>query len=447
MYKRRIWVLALALTLFLFAGAAYMLYSPRWVYEVSINGQPVGYVNSLYEYELIMSDINAYAEEHWSCELIMNEEVSVRRVKVWSRVSSPSQVMAGIQDVATYKTSGWAIHVNGERVALVQSEKMAQDIIEDVKKHYQSSASNRVLVSATIQEDIELVRIPVDPSQLMDHKSVLALLLGGQEKIDTYVVRRGDTLSGIARSYSVSVDTLRNANPNVNKDLIQVGQVLKLESSSAILHVKTVEEVSVTEVIQRAVVYRENPDLSVRHDTIIQSGSDGSRQVTYKVEKVNGSETKRQQISSNIIKSAESRIIMPGSGYWASRPTSMFRFPLNTGSISSRFGAPRDYGPHRGLDIATSRGTPIYAAAGGTVRTRAYNSSYGYYVVIDHSNGYSTLYAHCSSIVSSIRPGQKVVRGQVIAYVGNTGRSTGPHLHWEVRRYNEVINPLNFFGN
>ncbi|MDD2283398.1 MAG: M23 family metallopeptidase, partial [Eubacteriales bacterium] len=71
----------------------------------------------------------------------------------------------------------------------------------------------------------------------------------------------------------------------------------------------------------------------------------------------------------------------------------------------------------------------------------------GRYIVLQHANGYSTLYAHLSEFASSLRVGSSVVRGQVIGRVGNSGRSSGPHLHWEVRRYGEALNPLNFFGN
>jgi len=138
---------------------------------------------------------------------------------------------------------------------------------------------------------------------------------------------------------------------------------------------------------------------------------------------------------------------MTGIGYWPARPTGMFRFPLNSGKITSKFGVVRPTGPHRGVDIAAPKGTPIYAAADGIVRTRAYSKSYGYYVELEHSDGYSTLYAHVSRIDSSVQVGKKVVRGQVIAWVGSTGFSTGPHLHWEVRRYDNLLNPMNFFAD
>jgi murein DD-endopeptidase MepM/ murein hydrolase activator NlpD len=447
MSKKTLGTLAIILTVALFAGSAYWLYSPRSVYEVSINGQSVGYVGSLKEYKEILSEIHSSAEEQWGCELVMSDEVHATQVKMWSPNPSPDLVKATIQEVATYKTSGWAIMINGETAAFVESEALAWELIDEVTKHFVKESSNRTLVSVSIQEEITVSRQPIEPELLLDRGTVLALLLSGQEEISTYVVQRGETLSGIARSYNTSVSHLRTANPNLKNDTIQIGQVLNLQTSSALLHVKTVEELKVTETIARSVQYQANPDMTVRNDKVLQAGSDGSKQVTYKLSSINGTEIEQIKLSTSVIRQSQTKVVLTGIGQWPALPTGMFRFPLNTGRVSSPFGVLRRGGAHRGVDIATSRGTPIYAAADGTVRTRAFSSSYGYYVVIDHANGYSTLYAHASSIDKSVKVGQKVVRGQVIAYVGSTGVSTGPHLHWEVTKNGQLLNPLNFFKN
>ncbi len=115
-----------------------------------------------------------------------------------------------------------------------------------------------------------------------------------------------------------------------------------------------------------------------------------------------------------------------------------------SGIIMSRFGSResiRSYA-HRGLDIAASTGTPIKAAAAGTVTVAGYNSSYGYMIKISHGNGVETVYAHCSQLIAT--KGQKVSQGQVIAKVGSTGNSTGPHLHLEVRKNGTILNPQNY---
>ena len=113
-----------------------------------------------------------------------------------------------------------------------------------------------------------------------------------------------------------------------------------------------------------------------------------------------------------------------------------------SGVISSRYGS-RWGRTHKGVDIAASTGTSIKAAASGTVTTAGWNNGgYGYLIVITHGNGIQTYYGHCSSI--SVKEGQTVSQGDVIGKVGSTGRSTGPHLHFEIRVNGTAYNPLNY---
>ena len=101
---------------------------------------------------------------------------------------------------------------------------------------------------------------------------------------------------------------------------------------------------------------------------------------------------------------------------------------------------------HAGLDFSAPQGTPIYATADGTVRTASYSEvGYGNHVIINHGYGYETLYGHMVRVKS--RTGQKVKRGEVIGYVGSTGKSTGPHLHYEVHKNGQKLDPVYFFYN
>ena len=115
-----------------------------------------------------------------------------------------------------------------------------------------------------------------------------------------------------------------------------------------------------------------------------------------------------------------------------------------SGTITSRFGAvsSRRVSRHTGLDIAASTGTKIKACAGGTVTFSGYKGSYGYMIVVNHGNGVETYYGHCSKLY--VKAGQQVNQGDVIAAVGNTGNSTGPHLHLEIRLNGVAYNPQNY---
>ena len=135
-------------------------------------------------------------------------------------------------------------------------------------------------------------------------------------------------------------------------------------------------------------------------------------------------------------------------------PTGFFTWPLEVaGTITSYFGWREDpftgkAAYHNGIDIGVESGTPILAAAGGVVTiangTDSYGGGWGYYVKIGHKGGYETLYAHCSAI--AVRAGDSVKQGQIIGFVGNTGRSKGPHLHWELYQNGICIDPLNVFS-
>ena len=99
---------------------------------------------------------------------------------------------------------------------------------------------------------------------------------------------------------------------------------------------------------------------------------------------------------------------------------------------------------HQGVDLAAPKNTPIYATRSGVVTAATFGSAAGYYVSINHGDGFSSIYMHMTHYI--VRSGQNVSQGQVIGYCGSTGGSTGPHLHFEVRYYGEAKNPMNYIG-
>ena len=140
------------------------------------------------------------------------------------------------------------------------------------------------------------------------------------------------------------------------------------------------------------------------------------------------------------------------AGYYAldGKPAEkMFlKTPLKfTGRITSYFGWRSDpftsnHSNHRGVDFASYYGAPIVATSDGTISFAGWKGAYGRLLIVRHANGYSTYYGHCSKLL--VRPGQKVRQGQIIAKVGSTGRSTGPHCHYEIRLRSQAFNPLRF---
>ena len=126
----------------------------------------------------------------------------------------------------------------------------------------------------------------------------------------------------------------------------------------------------------------------------------------------------------------------------------IMKTPINGARLSSKYGARKHpvlgyTKMHRGLDFAAPSGTPVFAAGDGVIEKAGWNGSYGKFIKIRHTSTYKTAYAHLSGFHKNIRVGKRVLQGKTIGYVGTTGRSTGPHLHYEVLRNNKQVNPMN----
>ena len=126
---------------------------------------------------------------------------------------------------------------------------------------------------------------------------------------------------------------------------------------------------------------------------------------------------------------------------------SLMRTPISGAKMSSKYGMRRHpitgyNAMHRGVDFSAPLGTPIVAAGSGIVQKSGWFGNYGRYIRIRHTGRYSTAYAHMTRIADGITPGARVSQGQIIGYVGSTGRSTGPHLHYEVLVNDKQVNPM-----
>ena len=174
-----------------------------------------------------------------------------------------------------------------------------------------------------------------------------------------------------------------------------------------------------------------------------QKGENGLKEITSDFVYIDGELSEEIIVESKTLKKAVDEKILVGTkavgGGGGGVSTGNYMRPVSGGYVSSKYGyRGREF--HTGVDIACPKGTPIMAADGGTVTSVVYGSTgYGYHIIINHSNGEQTLYAHCSALYVSV--GQKVDKGDVIAAVGQTGRAYGYHLHFEVRRNGKHVYP------
>ncbi len=217
------------------------------------------------------------------------------------------------------------------------------------------------------------------------------------------------------------------------------------------LTIKTIRNIEYTETIKYKTVYQETDELPLGYENVRQTGKNGKQRVYAQEIYVNGVKKYQTVVSAEVLQEAVDRVITIGAQKYNTstelgdgKATGTFIWPLPyTKTISSPF-ASRWGSLHGAIDIAngSTNGKPIIASDGGTVIEAQYHSSWGYYVLIDHGNGFKTRYAHCSKL--EVEAGDKVAQGQYIAKVGNTGYSFGAHLHFEIIKNGVLVDPLNY---
>ncbi|WP_051986450.1 peptidoglycan DD-metalloendopeptidase family protein [Clostridium amazonitimonense] len=171
------------------------------------------------------------------------------------------------------------------------------------------------------------------------------------------------------------------------------------------------------------------------------SGEEGQKAIEKQVRITNSKVMSESKIKEQVIKAPKNKIIVKGSKNPLGTNMAFLQKP-SRGSVTSNFGSRWKNESHHGIDIAGNIGEPINAALDGKVNKVGYDNIYGKYIKLDHGKGIETLYGHCSSITR--KEGDTVKKGDVIAKIGNTGRSTGPHVHFELRLNGKAENPINY---
>ncbi len=220
-------------------------------------------------------------------------------------------------------------------------------------------------------------------------------------------------------------------------------------SSVSSLDVVTVAVTTTEYAVKYDTVTQKDPSKNAGYTSVLTQGTDGLNKKIETVTYLNGVATD-DSVVEQVMSRPVTEVVLVGTKntYVTSAPqnasASGFRWPLAVaGTITSPYGYRTETGTfHYGIDFGVPIGTQVLAVKGGTVTEAKYTSDYGYYVTIDHGNGVKTRYAHNNANTVSV--GSVVEAGQVIALSGNSGRSTGPHLHFEVIINGERVNPSNY---
>ena len=236
----------------------------------------------------------------------------------------------------------------------------------------------------------------------------------------TYRVKSGDMIGFIADAFDVTQDTIISVNNIKQSRLIQPGQYLKIPSMPGIIYTVKKNGETPNTIAEK---YKVNAD-KIASVNYLNNDSELKAGTSLFVPEAELDWATRQEINGDLFKKPLH------ARYWLSSNYGWRDSPFNAGSRTF----------HGGLDMAVASGTPIYAALDGTVTAVGFNATYGNYVIITHHSGYKTLYGHMKS--TACRKGNFVYTNTIIGYVGSTGMSTGPHLHFTVYKNGKTINPF-----
>ena len=412
---------------------------------VSYDGQVLGRLASKSEAETVRKDLESITSRTLGETYTIDDSLL--------QYDSGWMLRQDIEDKAVYEdqlsdeiglvTSAYCLYVNDVRIGATPYEGALEELLDQLQK----AASDEDTISCEFAEDVEIRQEYVPTSEIMNLGYIAELLYSTKTAEVTYEVKKGDTWSQIAAKNDMTSAELLALNPGYNINKLQIGEVLTLSASVPYLTMTVVKQERYLDDVSYNIEYTDSADLYQGDYKVTSKGEYGKADVMAKATYVNGEETERTILSSVTLKEPVTEYRLRGTKVrptWM--PTGSFRWPCY-GVITSYFGPRKSPGGigstnHKGIDIAVPRGTPIYAADGGTVTYSGWMSGYGYLVQIDHGNGYVTRYGHNSSLTVSV--GQHVYKGQQVARAGSTGNSTGNHCHFEVRYNGVAKNPLNY---
>lgn len=412
---------------------------------VSYDGQVLGRLASKSEAETVRKDLESITSRTLGETYTIDDSLL--------QYDSGWMLRQDIEDKAVYEdqlsdeiglvTSAYCLYVNDVRIGATPYEGALEELLDQLQK----AASDEDTISCEFAEDVEIRQEYVPTSEIMNLGYIAELLYSTKTAEVTYEVKKGDTWSQIAAKNDMTSAELLALNPGYNINKLQIGEVLTLSASVPYLTMTVVKQERYLDDVSYNIEYTDSADLYQGDYKVTSKGEYGKADVMAKATYVNGEETERTILSSVTLKESVTEYRLRGTKVrptWM--PTGSFRWPTS-GRISSYFGGRKSPGGigstnHKGIDIAVPRGTPIYAADGGTVTYSGWMSGYGYLVQIDHGNGYVTRYGHNSSLTVNV--GQHVYKGQQVARAGSTGNSTGNHCHFEVRYNGVAKNPLNY---
>lgn len=430
------------------------------VFRVYVNGQSAGTVSSpkvVDEFKL--AKVKEVGEQNPNVHMVVNtDEVTLKSSKAFKGKSDDQAAVANLEKLLQAHAVGVELVVDGKAVGIVKDKDTADQILDQIRYQYTSSKQDKGKVSilsatkalnpgesqvqkAEFLQDVKVNQKEIEANQILNPQDVLKKLQTGDVQPTKYTLEKGDTISGVAKKFGISRQVIYENNPWIYEDMVKAGQQLDLTVLKPTLSVKTVEKVVENQEIQYDTEYQHDDSQRAGVVETIKPGKNGLKNVTFLVTKVNGKMMDEELLGEQVLQQPVKAVVKRGTKVVKGEGSGKFTWPVLNSSMTSGFGY-RWGKLHKGVDLVGNRS--IQAADNGKVVYAGFKDDYGNHVIIDHMNGYRTLYGHLSQIKATV--GQIIEKGEVIGIMGSTGDSTGVHLHFEIEKSGSVENPLKYLN-
>ncbi len=426
--------------------------SMTYALKLTINGDFVGYVNE----ETIFTDAERMVQQRINYMDSNTETVTfvpeyqlemVGYGSTLTKYQLADKMLASLDAEIEY---AYGMYIgNSFYGALVDKTKVEETLEELLNEHRTGDPTETVAFESEIRYEPGLYL----SDTIVNENSIIRLITTKKTVAAYYTAVDGDSPIGIANKLGMSIEEIARLNPDFSENsMIYVGDKLLTTAEEPFLAVTVTRTELYEDYIDYPTAYTEDSSRYRGSSVILQEGVDGIDMVTANVSYVNGVEVSRKVLTRVNVSKPTEQIIALGTKALPTNldvsiqdvPVGMLYWPVggDGGAISEMMYGYGGYVGHDGIDIAADYGTPIYAADSGRVILSKWYGGYGNCIMIEHANGMVTVYGHASWLHVSV--GEQVTQGQQIADVGSTGRSTGNHLHFEVRINGVCMNPINY---
>ncbi|MEK5262454.1 M23 family metallopeptidase [Paenibacillus sp. FSL L8-0663] len=451
----------------IFASNQYVGANTVPYYKVYVKGVEVGNIlNEQQLKQLYATKSKQYKDKYPGVDMVLNTSAVTTDIeKAYKADIDSAATLKKLDGMLTAYAKGVEVKINGQTVGIVKDKATAQAALKQVRKKYipvgegtstgikglvrktsvgssHASASTKTpkawLESASIREKIAYEPVKADPNKVLTEAEAVKVLTEGREAPITYTVQEGDSLSSIATKFNMTAWEIKQNNPGLRELYLQIGDELKLTAPKAPVTVRTVEKVVEQIAIEPEVEIRQSDELKAGVTKVVRPGQAGLKEMDYRLTKENGEVVQEEWLGQKVLQPSITEVVLRGTKV-VGEGSGQFAWPTAGAVMTSSFGG-RWGRMHEGVDLVGDH--TIQASDEGVVTFAGQQNGYGNVIMIDHRNGYQTVYGHLSSI--GVHVGQVVQQGEAIGIMGNTGRSTGTHVHFEIRKNNSPQDPMTY---